>query len=76
MKITEDDRDILLGFDGQRHGAVAQAQAEAQRYIKAAHAQIDARQAAYLGRLAERLGIKPEEIGKYRINLETLTLES
>jgi predicted RNA-binding protein Jag len=80
LKITEDDRDALAGFNAQREAAVARARQEAERIAtdlarKAIEA-VNARQAAYLSRLAERLGIAADEIAtKYRINLDTLTLE-
>lgn len=76
LRITEDDRNILLGFDGRRKAAISDAQQEAHRLVKQAHEQINAQQSAYLGRLAERLGISAEDLStKHRINLDTLTVE-
>jgi hypothetical protein len=60
LKITEDDRDILLGFQAERALVLAP---------------IEARQAAYLQRLGRRLGVDPRDLErKYRFDLQALTV--
>lgn len=80
LAITEDDRDALLGFNAQREAAVARARAEAERIASELAAQaiaaINARQAAYLGRLARRLGVPGVDLARtHRLNADSLTLE-
>src|SRR5262245_34892245 len=80
LKITEDDRDAILGFNAQREAAVARARAEAERMASELAAQaiaaVNKRQAAFLGRLAQRLGVPASDIARsYRLNADTLTLE-
>jgi hypothetical protein len=67
LAITEDDRDILVGFNAQRTAAVATANETIQA--------VNARQAAYLARLAVRLGVDPAILARCRINEKALTLE-
>lgn len=67
---------MMLGFEGRRKAAVADAVKRAQQLAEEAMVEVDRSATAFLARLESRLALPPGAIGRtHVINLDSLAVE-